>query len=206
MSGFSQRINFYQDSFRKPVIVLPLKQVMLGIGMVFGLLLVITALEWSRTIADREILENMEASRARLEASVEKLQQQVDSIVLDERLKQEEQRLQDGVQSKRQFLHQLQHQGDTHMVHFSGYLQALANMDNSAIWLTRIVMRSPGPELSLHGVTDKPKAIPAYVAALKQEDNLKGFGFKVFNLERMQDNSRFLTFSVSTQHDEQSAN
>tara|TARA_B100000902_G_scaffold379496_1_gene413885 strand:- start:1094 stop:1714 length:621 start_codon:yes stop_codon:yes gene_type:complete len=206
VSTLNQRINFYQDSFRKPVIVLPLKQLLLGIGLVLGLLLVVTALEWSRTLAERETLATMESSRQRLEVSIDKLQQQVDSIVLDERLQQEEQRLQDGLQSKRQFLYQLQQQGDTHMVHFSGYLQALANRDNASIWLTRIVMQSPGPELSLHGITDKPKTIPAYVADLKQEDQFQGFGFKVFNLERMQDDQRFLTFSVSTQHDERPAN
>lgn len=206
MSEFKQRINFYQDSFRKPVIVLPLKQVLLGAAAMLGLMLAITALDWSRTMQARDTLSNMEASRLKLEASIEKLQKQVDSIVLDKRLEQEEQQLKQGLQSKRQFLYQLQHQGDTHEVHFSGYLQALANMDNPSIWLTRIVMRSPGPDLSLYGVTDKPKAIPEYVADLKQESNFQGFGFKVFNLERMEKNDRFLTFSVSTQHDEQPAN
>ena len=92
MSTLNQRINFYQDSFRKPVIVLPLKQLLLGIGLVLGLLLVVTALEWSRTLAERETLATMESSRQRLEVSIDKLQQQVDSIVLDERLQQEEQR------------------------------------------------------------------------------------------------------------------
>lgn len=206
MSELKQRINFYQESFRKPVIVLPLKQVVLGVAAVLGLLLVLTASDWSRTLQARDTLANMEASRLKMEAAVEKLQKQVDSIVLDKRLEQEEKLLLGGLQSKRQFLYQLQHQGDTHEVNFSGYLQALANMDNASIWLTRIVMQSPGPDLSLYGVTDKPKSIPGYVADLKQEPRFHGFGFKVFNLERMEDSNRLLTFSVSTQHDEQPAN
>lgn len=206
MSELNQRINFYQDSFRKPVIVLPLKTVILGVAVVFGVLLIITALEWSRTLQARQTLASMDHSRQKMEASIDKLQQQVNSIVLDKRLEQEEKRMQAGLQSKRQFLYQLQHQGDTHGVQFSGYMQALANMDNPSIWLTRIIMQSPGPELSLFGVTDKPKAIPGYISDLKQESHFQGFGFKVFNLERMENQSRFLTFSVSTQHDEQPAN
>ncbi len=206
MSVLEQRINFYQDSFRKPVITLPLKQVLLALAGVLALLLVITAVEWSRTIGARDTLANMEESKARLERSISKLEEQVNSIVLDERLVNEEKRLQDGLQSKRRFLYQLRQQGDTHQVHFSGYLQALANMDTSSIWLTRIVLRSPGPELSLHGITDQPRSIPNYVADLKQESDFQGFGFRVFNLERMEDDERFLTFTVSTEHDEQAAN
>lgn len=206
MSELKQRINFYEDSFRKPVIVFPLKQLILGVAVVVGALLALTALDWSRTLQARDTLAQMESSRDKLEASIERLQKQVDSIVLNPRLELEEKQLQAGLQSKRKFLHQLQSQGDTHGVLFSGYLQALANMDNASIWLTKIIMQAPGPDLSLYGITDEPKAIPGYVADLKNEPSFQGFGFRVFNLERMEENNRFLTFSVSTQHDEQPAN
>lgn len=202
MVAFRQRINFYQSSFRKPVVVLPLRQMLLGLLAVLAIMLILSALDYSRTVQGRATLANMEASRSKMESSIEKLQKQVDSIILDERLQKEEQHLRTGLQSKRQFLISLKQQGDTHQIQFSGYLQALANMDNSSIWLTRIVMQSPGPQLSLFGITDKPKSIPEYVADLKQENSFQGFAFKVFNLERLNDNQRFLTFSVSTQHDE----
>lgn len=206
MSELSQRINFYQDSFRKPVIVLPLKQVVLGVGVVALLLSLVTLLEWNRTVHARDTLANMESSRAKLEVSIERLQREVDAIVLDAGLQKQEKALQMALQGKRQFLARLRQQGDTHQVHFSGYLQGLSNMDNASVWLTRIVMQSPGPELSLYGITDKPNAIPAYIADLKREQNFQGFGFRVFNLERMEDQNRFLTFSVSTQYDEHAAN
>ncbi|MBA54113.1 MAG: hypothetical protein CMK89_06610 [Pseudomonadales bacterium] len=206
MSELNQRINFYQDTFRKPVIALPLKQMLTILAVVAVLLASVTVLEWTRTVHARETLADMEASRVRMEASIDRLQKEVDAIVLDTRLQQREKDLQTALQGKRQFLVKLQQQGDTHHVHFSGYLQALSNMDTPSVWLTRIVMQSPGPELSLFGITDKPNAIPAYIADLKQEEHFKGFGFRVFNLERMEDQNRFLTFSLSTQYDERSAN
>lgn len=205
MSELNQRINFYQDLFRKPVIKLPLKQMLMVLAVVAVLLLLMTLLEWNRTLHARDTLADMEASRIKMEASIERLQKEVDAIVLDPRLQQREKDLQMALQSKRQFLAKLQQEGDTHHVHFSGYLQALSNMDTPSIWLTRIVMRSPGPELSLYGITDKPKAIPAYITDLKQEEYFHGFGFRVFNLERMENQNRFLTFSLSTQYDERSA-
>lgn len=206
MSELNQRINFYQDSFRKPVIALPLKQMLMILAVVAVLLGLMTLLEWNRTLHARDTLADMEASRIKMEASIERLQKEVDAIVLDPRLQQREKQLQSALQSKRQFLAKLQQEGDTHHVHFSAYLQALSNMDTPSVWLTRIVMRSPGPELSLYGITDKPKAIPAYIADLKQEEHFQGFGFRVFNLERMENQNRFLTFSLSTQYDERSAN
>ncbi|RLU01876.1 PilN domain-containing protein [Ketobacter sp.] len=206
MSAVIQRVNFYQDSFRKPVIVLPLKQMLMVVAAVVVAVIMLTVLEWSRTVHARNTLADMEASRTRMEASIERLQKEVDAIVLDTRLQQREKQLQQSLQGKRKFLGQLQQEGDTHHVHFSGYLQALSNMDTPSVWLTRIVMRSPGPELSLHGVTDKPKAIPDYISDLKQEEHFQGFGFRVFSLERMEEQNRFLTFSVSTQYDQQSAN
>ena len=206
MSELNQRINFYQDTFRKPVIALPLKQMLTILAVVAVLLASVTVLEWTRTVHARETLADMEASRVRMEASIDRLQKEVDAIVLDTRLQQREKDLQTALQGKRQFLVKLQQQGDTHHVHFSGYLQALSNMDTPSVWLTRIVMQSPGPELSLFGITDKPNAIPAYIADLKQEEHFKGFGFRVFNLERMEDQNRFLTFILSTQYDERSAN
>jgi hypothetical protein len=202
----SQRINFYQESFRKPVVVLPLKTMLLVTAATFLLLVVVTSFEWGRTQSLQTELASMEASQARLEQAVEKLQQQLDGIVVDVSLQAQEQRLQQGLQTKREFLRRLQAQGDSHEVHFSGYLQGLAAMDNASIWLTRIVLQAPGPQLSLYGITDQPKAIPGYLENLKQESRFLGFAFRVFELARQEDNPRYLTFNVSTQHDETVAN
>lgn len=206
MSQLSQRINFYKDSFRKPVIKLPLQKMMGVWAAVFVLLVVVSVLDSMHTYNEKNALSQMEQARDKMEASIAKLQQRVDALVLDKNLEQQEKRLRLGLQSKRSFLQDLQQQGDTHQVEFSAYLQALANMESRHVWLTRIRMQSPGPQVFLSGVTNKPKSIPEYLENLKTQQSFEGMGFKVFNLEREEDNQDYLTFHVGTQHDEATAN
>ncbi len=206
MSQLSQRINFYKDSFRKPVIKLPLQKMMGVWAAVFVLLFVVSVLDSMHTYNEKNALSQMEQARDKMEASIAKLQQRVDALVLDKNLEQQEKRLRLGLQSKRSFLQDLQQQGDTHQVEFSAYLQALANMESRHVWLTRIRMQSPGPQVFLSGVTNKPKSIPEYLENLKTQQSFEGMGFKVFNLEREEDNQDYLTFHVGTQHDEATAN
>lgn len=206
MSQLSQRINFYQSRFRKPVVQLPLKK-MLGLwGVVLVLLIVVSSLDYLRTRNETITLQKMEQSRDGMELSIGKLQARVDAMVLDTNLDQQEKRLRTGLQSKRQFLKDLKDQGDTHQVQFSGYLQSLANMEARNVWLTRIRIQSPGPQVFLGGITNKPKAIPEYLADLKHQQSFEGMGFKVFNLERQEKSKDYLTFSVGTQQDEATAN
>ena len=202
MPELNQRINFYQDQFRKPVILLPMQQI-LGLWVVtLVFLIVVSVLDFLHTNNERDILLDMERSRTTMEESIERLQQRVDAMVLDKKLEAEERRLRVGLQSKRHFLTDLQEQGDTHQVEFSGYLQALANMEAKSVWLTRIRIQSPGPQVFLAGVTNRPNSIPEYMENLKHQTSFTGMGFKVFNLERGENDQGLLTFSVGTEHDE----
>ncbi len=198
----SQRINFYQESFRKPVVALPLKTLVLGWVAVLALLTLYSVFDLVRTSQARTTLKKMEISATQLESSVARLQQQVDAISLDSQLVQQEKQLRKSLQSKRQFVQQLKQQGETSELHFSGYLQALSTLDAGPVWLTRIHIDAPGPEISLYGLTEKPKAIPRYVSLLKSNDNFIGMRFKVFNLERDKTNANYLTFNLSTRFDD----
>ncbi|MGC1511237.1 DUF342 domain-containing protein [Ketobacter sp. MCCC 1A13808] len=202
---FKQSVNFYQDSFRKPVVKLPLNKILLAWAGVFCLLAVVSALDLARTSQARATLKKMESSQAKLEAAVAKLQQQADAISLDERLVQQEKMMRKTLQNKRQFIQALKQQGEMSDLKFSGYLQALSTIDAGPVWLTLINIHAPGPEISLYGLTNKPKAIPRYVNQLKSDSSFVGMRFKVFNLERDKSNSNYLTFNLSTRFDDNTA-
>lgn len=198
----SQRINFYQDSFHKPVVALPLKKLVVGWVVVISVLALYSVLDLVRTNQARTTLKKMEASASQLDSAVTRLQQEVDAIAVDPQLMHQEKQLRQSLQSKRQFVQQLQQQGETSDLYFSGYLHALSTLDAGPVWLTRIQIDAPGPEISLYGLTEKPKAIPRYVSLLKSDANFIGMRFKVFNLERDETNANYLTFNLSTRFDD----
>ena len=202
MSQLEQRINFYQDSFRKPEIRFPLSQ-MVGVWvLILVLLLMVTLVDFVRIQSQRGNVEKLQASQVRMEGAVKQLQEQLDKRVTDPALQKHEADLRNMLQGKLQFLAALKQQGDTHQIHFSSVLEGLAQRDIGRLWLTRIQLRSPGPELSLDGLTTEAKAVPDYLAALHQESVFGGMEFRTLNVERQQERSRYLTFSVSTRHDD----
>lgn len=202
MATLSQRINFFQEQFHKPVIRLPLSQLLATLLVVTVIMAVVTTLDVLRTKQLSQSLNKMQASRTEMEASITKLQQVVDAIVLDEKRVSQEQNLRTGLQTKNLFLQSIKSQGNTHQVHFSKYLQALADLDVPNVWLTQIKVQSPGPNLRLSGVTQKARSIPQYLKSLNTQSSFDGMGFKVFDLERHEESARYLNFTVATQHDE----
>ena len=202
MQQLEQRINFYQDIFRKPEIRFPFEQVIGVAAVVLALLLVVTVLDFVRTQSQRNQVAHLQLSQTRMQTAVQQMQEQVAKLVADPALEKQEIYLRETLNGKQQFLAALKQQGDTHQMHFSGVLEGLANMDVKSLWLTRIQVRAPGPELSLDGLAAEPRALPDYLAALHQESVFDGMQFRMLTLERKEDRSRYLTFSVSTHHAE----
>lgn len=196
-----QRVNFYQDLFRKPEVRFPFTQMLTVVVGILVLLLVLSGLDFMRTQRLREHVARREVIQSRLEASATAMTTQLEKVVVDPALVQKEQGLRDGLQLKYAFLNALKAQGDTHQVHFSAVLDGLANRDTQDIWLTRIALRAPTPELSLTGLASRAQAVPAYLDSLKEEAIFHDMRFRMLELERAAEQGRYLTFSVSTQHE-----
>ncbi len=205
MPQLEQRINFYQDLFRKPEIRFPFQQMLLVWGGMLAVLLVVTLLDYVRTQALRGQAERVQVNHDRMAAAVNQLTEQVAKLVLDPVLEKQAASLRETLDGKRRFLAALKIQGDTHQNHFSSVLDGLANLDARAIWLTRIQIRSPGPELSLTGMTTDARAVPDYLAMLRNEAVFDGVQFRMLNVERTEERGRYLSFSVSTQHEDKLA-
>ena len=197
-----QRVNFYQEIFRKPEIRFPFQHMVGVCAVVLLLLLVVTLLDFIRTQSQRHQVERLQLSQEQMQTAVAQLSDRVEKMVVDPRLEQQAQYLRDSLNGKQQFLVALQEQGDTHQMAFSGVLAGLANLDVNNLWLTRIRVMAPGPELSLDGLVTEARAVPNYLAALREETVFSGLQFRALDLERQEARSRYLTFSVSTQHDD----
>lgn len=202
MSQLEQRINFYQDIFRKPEIRFPLQQMLAVWALVLVVLAMVTLVDFVRVQSQRGKVEKLQVTQTRMEAAVTQMAEQLAKRVIDPVLQKKETDLRQTLQGKQQFLSALKAQGDTHQMRFSGVLDGLAQRDTGPLWLTRIHLRSPGPELTLDGLTTEAKAVPEYLAALHQETVFGGMEFRMLTVERQQERGRYLAFSVSTRHDD----
>lgn len=200
MASLNQNINFYQDTFKKPVIVLPLKTMLIGWVAITVALFLLVGNDYLLTKQMRSENVKMQSARENMQSAIGKMQAQVDVMVEDPRLKSEELRLREALQGKHHFLHAVQKQANTHHVKFSEFLNALYELDHPNIWLTDIRLSALGPEMKLSGLTSKPVSVPQYLQGLNQAEAFQNLGFKVFNVERDKNSNGHLTFSVSTQH------
>ena len=201
MTTWVQSINFYQEIFHKPKVVFPLKNMLVASGVMMLSMAMFALVDVSRTQKLREHYDKQYAVKNRLETSVEKLQEAVNAMIENPQLKSREKRLKDDLQNRYRLLSAIKAEGDTHSMPFSGYLRGLSEIENAHVWLTRIQLQSPGPDLRLSGMTDKPESIPAYIAQFKSDAHFSGMGFRVFHAERMEKSSAYMLFEISTRHE-----
>ncbi|NPU94953.1 MAG: hypothetical protein HPY82_23860 [Gammaproteobacteria bacterium] len=205
MATLEQRINFYQDIFHKPEIRYSFRQLTLILLVVVALLVALTTVDFVRTEMQRRQVAQLQATQEKLEKAVVAMTEQLGKIVTDPALENQETYLRESLQAKYQFLAQLRSQSDSHQVHFSDVLAGLSALSMDSLWLTRIQIQSPGQHLSLTGLTLQPKALPDYLAALNGEPVFQGMSFRMLDLERAEENSRYMTFNLSTRHESQLA-
>lgn len=205
MPALKQQINFYQDIFQKPEVRFPVQQMVSVWLLVLVVLMLLTGVDFYRTQMLRKQVAQLDTTQARLKKAVDTMTDQLGKRVVDSALEKQENELRQGLLAKQQFLAMLRAQSDTHDTRFSDLLDGLASLDPPDLWLTRIGVSAPGPQLSLTGLTAQAKALPDYLAALSSEPVFTGLRFRMLNLERGADQSRYLTFSVSTERDESTA-
>ena len=200
MSALVQSVNFYQEMFHKPKVAFPFKKMWVACGVMMTSVVMFALVDFSRTTSLSEHYEKQLNAKIRLESSVAKLQETVNAMIEDPQLKNREQRLKEELQQRYRLLSAIKVQGNTHSMPFSGYLKGLSEIENKHIWLTKIHLQSPGPDIRLSGMASKPEAIPAYIAQFKSDTHFNGMGFRVFHAERLQKNSEYMLFEISTRH------
>ena len=67
---------------------------------------------------------------------------------------------------------------------YAAYFGALGRAHIEGLWLTGILVKSPGRGLLLQGKSLKPEQVPEYLAHLTQEPPLRGIKFQIFALQR----------------------
>ncbi len=199
MTPFPQQINFYREEFKKPVIILPARQIAL-LTLVAALLLV--ALGAYLNIAAEGMKKQLiiaQTQKENLTAQLQSLQDNYKEPTEDPALINQIRQLDLNIEQKQELANFLKTESSKIEFSFSAALQGLAEKHIEGLWLTEISIQSQGGRYHLRGVTQRAALIPDYIENLKTSTILRGTSFNLFDLERDSEDSELLHFLLSSE-------
>ncbi|MFC3152342.1 hypothetical protein ACFOEK_15010 [Litoribrevibacter euphylliae] len=195
----NQKVDFYSDDFRPPVIVLPASKMLQYFGVAILLLFAVSAaLYYPVPELEREVQQqqsHLSEKKQQLEETKRKYPKKVKSKALEAQLST----LRDQNHNKIRLLNYLKSDTLKDAQAFSNVFQDLNQFDHHQVWLTRIDVLSEGQSMRLTGLVSQPDVLPGYIDGLKQANSFRGRSFNLFNLERDEDNQNYLHFILSTE-------
>ena len=194
----NQRINFYIDDFRPPVIPLPANKMA---GMLVALMVVLTlvaaALGYPVWTKEQEIA-SLKKELSMRQSELEETKQKFPKVAIDKSLNQSLGVLKKENLSKKKLLKHLESDQIEDGQSFSRVFNDLETHDDKDVWLTRVDLMMGGNAVRLTGLVAQPDVLPNYIDGLKEAHSFTGRAFNLFDLERDSDNSRYLHFILST--------
>ncbi len=195
----NQKVNFYSDEFRPPVIALPAIKMLQYLGMAFAVLLLATLALYYPIPSQKAELDDLQLTLADKQKELEDTKRKYPKLVKSKALEQQLAALNEQNENKVRLLRYLQSDTLKDAQAFSGIFEDLSQYDHHQVWLTRIDLLSEGKSMRLKGLVSQPDVLPGYINGLKQAGSFKGRAFNLFNLERDADNSGHLHFILSTE-------
>jgi len=199
-----QQINLYQDAFRPRREVVTSGQVLIGLGVLLGVLVLIGVWQgWrnSQLAAEVEALRQTVAAR---EARADELQQSAAQRRPDPRLVETVKRLEGRVEIKRQVLTVLSGRSFGNTDGFVPQLTGLARQRIEGLWLTGLRLYDGGTRLDMTGNALRPELVPRYLQRLANEDIFAGTVFQTFRLDRPEDRPAWIHFVLHSVSPEES--
>lgn len=185
-----QQINLYQASLRRPRQVLSLAQVGLAAGVLLGVLLLGSGLQWWGMLHNQQLLQTVKTEQAELEAAITALTEQLASSSNDSELKKTLSKKETELQDKQFVLEALTGRHFGNNQGFAEQFTGLARQHLEGIWLTGLYIHAGGEKLNLQGSTYEPELVPLYLQRLAQEPSFTGIEFKTFLMQRAEKSSQ----------------
>ena len=194
----NQKVDFFSDEFRPPVITFPASQIARLLG-VFAVLMFAAAAVLYYPMPEMEskitkLQEQLKVKKQALEDTKKNYPKKVKSKSLEAQLVS----IQEQNNNKVRLLNYLKSDTLREAQAFSKVFHDLKKYDHKQVWLTRIDLLSEGQRMRLMGLVSQPDVLPGYIDGLKQATSFHGRSFNLFNLERGKDEKGYLHFTLST--------
>lgn len=197
-----QQINLYQpiDSVKEEPFTATMMLTILALTLV--LMLAFYGVLYSKKAGLEAEIKTLKQQNEQTLIVVQKLEATVNKLTDAKKEQQQLDYLKKIYASKQNALNELSTMAKGNSVGVSGYFSALARKDIEPIWFSDIDVYSGGQQVLLKGRATDARAIPQFVALLKQEPVFNGVSFRVFNAQR-NDTDTTLDFVLKTELPEQ---
>lgn len=195
-----QAINFYQDEFKTPEIILPAKQMLMIVGLVMVGFLIAGFYQNSLIRGLEEKTANYETRANQLAEQYETLQANFVEPQKDTGLLKELENIKDNIEERNKLKVFLEKEAAKTIFSFADVLYGLAVSNTKNVWLTKIMINTAGNFYQLQGKAKHAENIPDYIELLKTTEALKGTYFNLFDVEKSKQ-SHLLHFVLSSEQD-----
>jgi Tfp pilus assembly protein PilN len=139
----------------------------------------------------------LEATKARTEDAIERLNEQLARQQRDPQLVDQVERLEARAEDRKRLVERAGSVARASSEGFTPYLEGLARQSRDGLWLTGIQVNLIRDRLRLKGATTQGQRVPDYLQRLRQEPVFEGRRFERFGIDRSEE-SAFLRFEVAS--------
>ncbi|MBL4762602.1 MAG: hypothetical protein JKY93_07890 [Gammaproteobacteria bacterium] len=198
-----QQVNLYQEQFKKLVVRLSAKQILVVIAVFAVFMLGYSAYLQNHVSDLRAKKLYLSADITQLKSRVTVLEAQLSDSNKSVRLDKNIRSLRNKITSRKKLLQFVEARGVHQGEGLSEYLTALSRQHIKGIWLTDIKVTKGGSDLVLHGSALKADLVPMFIAKLHEEDSYEGREFKRLSITRAEKDTRKLDFVLSSNAESQ---
>ncbi len=189
-----QKINFFQEEFKKPAIKFPAMTLLYLIGLSIALCVMFTSYRyWVLYSYDKTLLEIMQHNE-KLMAEISSLEKKLEVPEVNENLKNELDSILKINAQKRQLLSDINKINFDSNMNGSHYYEALQRNDVSGIWLTEITITDNAGNISVRGVAKVASELPVYIDKLKNYPVFSKKPYYSLVLDKQKNEPHFIDF------------
>lgn len=189
-----QKINFFQEEFKKPAIKFPAMTLLYLIGLSIALCVMFTSYRyWVLYSYDKTLLE-INQHNEKLMAEISSLEKKLEVPEVNENLKNELDSILKINAQKRQLLSDINKINFDSNMNGSHYYEALQRNDVSGIWLTEITITDNAGNISVRGVAKVASELPVYIDKLKNYPVFSKKPYYSLVLDKQKNEPHFIDF------------
>jgi hypothetical protein len=195
-----QRINFYQQEFHPLRVVLPLRQILQIASGLLAIMVIVTLYQTFSLRALKKDIVDLEEVNTRQTLRLQELGAEVEKSRQGPGLEEEMQRLGEALESRQRLLATLRDGSATRKVRYSDMLDGLLASAPGDLWISAIILRDQGQDVTVEGNAARPPLLPEYVAKLRASTALQGLPFSVVDMTRANTEGR-LRFKLGSREE-----
>ena len=196
--AMQQQINLYQPRFRKQEKVFSASSMLMVLVAAMVVLIGVYGYAKWNVVAlanENERLQQQQVKEiARLDGLSKKYPVKQKSRLIEQQLKD----LQGEKKAKQYLVNTLSGRSIGNSNGFSSYFVGIARKHIKGMWIRRLELDNGGDVIGIYGSALEPELVPQFLQALSEEESFAGSQFQIFNMQRDEDNSAAIKFSLRT--------